>query len=142
MVNKEFSFNQFKVELSRILSIGLNNLLVKKLENKEYVNSLVTTICSENQQAGSSFQYILSEKFICNTNKQILSKLFFGLSNYSTNFVNLHQYKKQTIITNRNIARTYFADAIQEYSDGSEKVNLKNICIWLDHITDKYAIGI
>ncbi len=68
--------------------------------------------------------------------------MFSGLANYSTNFVNLHQYKKQTVITNKNIARTYIAELVNDNIEHKLKMHYTNICLWLDKITEDYAIKV
>ena len=138
--SNQFDFNTFKVIFNKIISIGICDILYLNKEYKKIVDKFVKAISVDNKKPAESFCFILSEEFIKNTNKWQLEKLFLGLANYSTNFVNLHQYKKQTVITNRNIARTYFAELINDNNDHKVKIHYTNICLWLDKITEDYAI--
>lgn len=137
-----FDFNTFKTTFNKIIAIGICDLLYSNNDNKKIINAFVNTISVDDKNASESFSFILSEEFIKNTNKWQLGKLFSGLANYSSNFVNLHQYKKQTVITNRNIARTYIAELVNDNIEHKLKMHYTNICLWLDKITEDYAIKV
>ena len=138
----QFDFNTFKTAFNKIIAIGICDLLYSNSDNKKIINTFVNTISVDDKKASDSFSFILSEEFIKNTNKWQLGKLFSGLANYSTNFINLHQYKKQTVITNRNIARTYIAELVNDNIENKLKIHYTNICLWLDKITEDYAIKV
>lgn len=72
MENKQFDFNKFKTEFSKILSIGINELLITKSEYRKHVENLLDVVQSENEQVSKSFGFILSDQFIHNTNKVII----------------------------------------------------------------------
>ena len=133
-----FDFFGFKSELNKILSIGFSNLLFNNTKNSQHITRFIEIIKINNPKTAEAFSKILSESFICNTDKTIIQNLFLGLSNYSTNFVNLHQYKEQTILINRNIARTYFADCVQKLNQ-PEKEYIATICLWIDQVNESYT---
>jgi len=138
----QFDINTFKETFNKIISIGICDLLYLNNDYKKIVDKFVNVISVDDTKTANSFHFILSEDFIKNTSKLHLRKLFSGLANYSTNFVNLHQYRKQTVITNRKIARTYIADLLNDDIDQKLKIHYINICMWLDKITENYAIKI
>jgi len=138
--SNQFDFNTFKVLFNKIMAIGIGDILYSNQENKILIENFVNAIGVDEKKAADSFYFIFSEEFMRNTNKWQLRTLFSGLANYFTNFVNLHQYQKQTVITNKNIARTYIAELVSNTIDYKVKIHYTNICLWLDKITKYYAI--